>query len=374
MPCWRYGACGLTDGAGGIPGKPPAFDALFGSPPLAIAQAPGRVNLLGEHTDYNEGFVLPMPLPHATRVEAGPAQGGIWAYAERFEEMGTRGLLGAAEGNWMDYVAGCFHALRQEGIDLPGARMLIRSGVPTGAGLASSAALEVGVLRALRELYSLHLDDLRIALIAQRAEVEYVGVRCGIMDQLSASLGSRGQALLIDTRTLESSAVPIPGEWAFAVVDSGVPRRLAEAGYNERRGECERASALLGVQALRDLCAEDPGVEGRLEALPHPLRRRVRHVVGENRRVVAGVAALRSADADSFGRLMNESHESLRTDYDVSTPELDRLVSLAVGCGALGARLTGAGFGGCIVALVRRPEMEAFGRALQEAYPPAVFY
>ncbi len=350
------------------------FEAIFGSPATAFAQAPGRVNLLGEHTDYNEGFVLPTPLAHATRVEAGPGQGGIRAYAERFEEMVSRGLGEAAEGNWMDYVAGCFHALRREGIDLPGARLLIRRGVPTGAGLASSAALEVGVLRALRELYTLPLSDLQIALIAQRAEAEYVGVRCGIMDQLSASLGSPGEALLIDTRTLRSDAIPIPGGWAFAVVDSGVARRLAEAGYNQRRDECERASALLGVGALRDLSAEDPGMERRLEILPEPLDRRARHVVGENRRVMAGVVALRSSDADSFGRLMSESHESLRDDYDVSTPELDRLVSLALRCGALGARLTGAGFGGCIVALVHRREMPAFRRALCREYPSALFY
>lgn len=313
------------------------------------AQAPGRVNLLGEHTDYNEGFVLPMPLRQETRVHAARADGVVEAYAEIFDERHSRKPGAPRGGGWMDYVSGCVWALKQEGIALPGARFRVERGVPLGSGLASSAALEVAVLRALRTLYEIPLDDLRLALVAHRAEVEYVGVRCGVMDQIVASLGRHNQALFLDTRDLRYEWVPIPAGYRFEVADSGVPRRLAEAGYNRRRAECEEAAARLGVRSLRDLAFGD--LE-RIARLPEPLGRRVRHVVGENARVLAGVGALRSGDLRTFGRLMLESHRSLRDDYEVSTPELDRLVTQAMEQGALGARLTGAGFGGSIVALV----------------------
>ncbi len=318
-------------------------------PSEVCAEAPGRVNLLGEHTDYNEGFVLPMPLEQVTRVFAARADGVVEAYAETFDERLARKMGQPREGTWLDYVAGCVWALAQEGIHVPGARFRIQRGVPPGAGLASSAALEVAVLRALRTLYAIPLDDLRLALIAHRAEVEYVGVRCGVMDQIAASLGRAGQALFLDTRSLQCEWVPIPAGYRFVVVDSGVPRRLAEADYNRRRAECEEAAANLGVRALRDLT---PGDLERITRLPEPLGRRARHVVSENARVLAGVEALRSGDVRTFGRLMIESHRSLRDDYEVSTVELDRLVALAMERGALGARLTGAGFGGSVVALV----------------------
>ena len=320
-----------------------------GGPAEVCAEAPGRVNLLGEHTDYNEGFVLPMPLRQVTRVFAARADGVVEAYAEIFDERVARKIGGPREGTWLDYLVGCVWALAQEGIHLPGARFRIQRGVPPGAGLASSAALEVAVLRALRTLYEIPVDDLRLALIAHRAEVEYVGVRCGVMDQIVASLGRLGQALFLDTRSLECEWVPIPAGYRFEVVDSGVPRRLAEAGYNQRRAECEEAAERLGVRALRDLACGD--LE-RVARLPDPLDRRVRHVITENARVLAGVETLRAGDALTFGRLMVESHRSLVEDFEVSTPELDRLVDLAMEHGALGARLTGAGFGGSVVALV----------------------
>ncbi len=330
---------------------------VVSGPSEVCAEAPGRVNLLGEHTDYNEGFVLPMPLGQVTRVFAARAEGMVEAYAEIFDERLVLELGRPREGTWLDYIAGCVWALAQEGIEVPGARFRIQRGVPPGAGLASSAALEIAVLRALRTLYEIPLDDLRLALIAHRAEVEYVGVRCGVMDQVVASLGRAGQALFLDARSLQHEWVPIPAGYRFVVVDSGVPRRLAEAGYNRRRAECEEAAARLGVRALRDLT---PGDLERIALLPEPLGRRVRHVVTEDARVLAGVEALRSGDVRTFGRLMIESHRSLREDYEVSTVELDRLVALAVENGALGARLTGAGFGGSVVALVAEANFEAF--------------
>lgn len=318
--------------------------------PLEVcAEAPGRVNLLGEHTDYNEGFVLPMPLVQTTRVFAARADGVVEAYAEIFDERMAREIGGSREGTWLDYLAGCVWALAQAGIHLPGARFRIERGVPPGAGLASSAALEVAVLRALRALYEFSMDDLRLALTAHRAEVEYVGVRCGVMDQIAASLGRPGQALFLDTRGLECKWIPIPAGVRFEVLDSGIPRRLAEAGYNLRRAECEEAAARLGVRALRDLATADME---RVARLPQPLDRRARHVITENARVLAGVGALQAGDVRTFGRLMVESHRSLAEDFEVSTPELNHLVDLAMERGALGARLTGAGFGGSIVALV----------------------
>ncbi|MDR7521848.1 MAG: galactokinase [Armatimonadota bacterium] len=347
------------------------FRQVFNTDPETDAAAPGRVNLLGEHTDYNDGYVLPTVLPYQTRVLAARAAEMVEAYAEGFGEVLRRAAGEGRQGNWLDYVAGCLWVLAQEGLGVAGARLYLDRGVPVGAGLASSAALEVGVLRALRALYSLPLDDLRLALIAHRAEVEYVGVRCGVMDQIAASLGRLGQALFLDTRTLRWEAIPIPHGCRFVVVDSGIPRRLAEAGYNRRRAECEEAAARLGVRALRDVA---PGALDRVASLPDPLNRRARHVVTENARVLEGVEALRRGDAEAFGRLMLASHRSLRDDYEVSTQELDRLVQLAVEHGALGARLTGAGFGGCIVALVPADRYAGFGEGVRAGYEGAMLY
>lgn len=348
-----------------------SFRRIFAAAPETCAEAPGRVNLLGEHTDYNEGYVLPTVLPYVTRVHAGRANGVVEAYAETTGEVRRREPGRERDGTWLDYVAGCVWVMAREGFEVPGLRIHIGRGVPVDAGLASSAALEVAVLRALRALYDLAVDDLRLALIAHRAEVEYVGVRCGVMDQIVASLGRPGHALFLDTRSLQGELIPIPAGYRFAVVDSGVSRRLAEAGYNQRRSECEDAAAHLGVRALRDISPDDLL---RVDRLPSPLDRRARHVVTENARVIAGVKALRAADPQAFGRLMLESHRSLRDDYQVSIPELDLLVDLAMRHGALGARLTGAGFGGCIVALVAADDMPALEEGIRAGYPGAVFY
>jgi galactokinase len=258
-----------------------------------------------------------------------------------------------------------------EGHAIPGLRASISHGVPLGAGLSSSAALEVAVLRALRELYQVPLDDLRLALIAHRAEVEYVGVRCGVMDQIAASLGRPGRALFLDARTLRHDLILIPAGYRFLAIGSGVPRRLAEAGYNQRRAECEEAAAQLEVRALRDLTPDDLP---RIANLPEPLQRRARHVITENARVLRGVAALRSGDVSAFGRLMLDSHASLRDDYEVSTPELDELVDLAMAHGALGARLTGAGFGGSIVVSVPASGYTALVEGVRRGYGSARFY
>lgn len=346
------------------------FAERFSQEPTVRVSAPGRVNLLGEHTDYNGGYVLPTPLPYFTHLEA-VAANTIEVYAQNFDQTLSRSLEAPPEGNWLDYIAGSVRVAREAGLAVGGLRAVVRSEVPMGAGLSSSAALEVATLRALRELYSLKLSDKDLALLAQKAEVEYVGVRCGVMDQMASSLGLPGQALFLDTRHLHFSLVALPQGYRVAVVDSAVPRRLAEAGYNTRRAECEEAARLLGVRELRDIPISDMS---RVEALPEPLNRRARHVVSENTRVLAGVDALERGDLERFGELMLASHRSLQHDYEVSIPELDTLVDLAMRHGATGARLTGAGFGGAIVALVPQDQYPAFVQGVSKDYPPAKFY
>jgi galactokinase len=345
------------------------FKDVFGTEPTVRVSAPGRVNLLGEHTDYNQGLVLPTPLRYQTYIEATQAT-GIEVYTESFQDCRSRGLDVTGQGDWLDYIAGCVWVLRQNGYRAPGIRAYVRSQVPMTGGLSSSAALEVAALRALRELYTLPLDDLQIALLAQQAEVEYVGVRCGIMDQMASSVGRLGYALFLDTQDLTSRLVALPQGYRVAVVDSLVPRRLAESGYNTRRSECEQACTLLGIRSLRELSLADLP---RLATLPEPINRRARHVVTENQRVLDGVRALEQGDIKHFGRLMVASHLSLRDDYQVSIPELDTLVEAELRHGAVGARLTGAGFGGSTVALVEESGYEEFRAGVQHAYPQARF-
>jgi galactokinase len=313
----------------------------------ALAEAPGRVNLLGEHTDYNDGFVLPVAIAQRTRVAMRPHGGSHFTL--RAEELGqtVRFTLEAAPAeHFASYVYGCLVLARAEGAQIPGLDISVSSQVPMGVGLSSSAALEVATLRCLRQLLRLEFDDVRIAQLAQRAEIEYAHVRCGIMDQMASSLAATDRALLIDTRSLERRDVPLPAGSAVLVLDSGVARSLAASGYNQRRGECEEAARVLGRSSLREVQHLD-----ELKSLPDLLQRRARHVFTENARVLEAAGA---TDPAAFGALMNASHASLRDDYEVSTAELDRLVALLQAQdGVYGARLTGAGFGGACVALCR---------------------
>jgi len=343
------------------------FTDVFGAAPAADAKAPARANLLGEHTDYNDGFVLPTPLPYFTTVAVGPGPAGtIEAHAARFGETLSRPLDAPPGGDWLDYVLGCVRVLAQEGVAVAGLRVAIESDVPMGAGISSSAALEVATLRALRQWLGLPLDDMTVARFGQRAESSFVGMPCGIMDQMVSSLGTPGQALFLDTRSLEHRLLPLPASHHLAVVHSGVSHRLTDSGYRQRRSECEAACVALGVPSLRALEVADlPAIE----ALPEPLNRRARHVVTENRRVLDGVAALERGDVASFGRLMVESHASQRDDYKVSVPEIDALVETALQHGAAGARLTGGGFGGCIIALVE--DLAVWWSAVAAQHPNA---
>ena len=319
---------------------------------VATAEAPGRVNLIGEHTDYHEGFVLPTVIPQRTRVTVRrrPDVRATVTSAAYAGDLASYDVGGERPGRgWLDYVQGVTAILRRHGVDVPGFELHIESDVPVGAGLSSSAALTVSLLRGLRLLLAVRLDDRELARLAQQAETDFVGAPVGIMDQMVCSLGLPGTALFLDTRTLDYQHVPIPASMPLLVIDSGVEHRHASGGYRQRRRESFDAAAALGVALLRDV-----GIDAlpRIDALPQPLARRGRHVVTENARVIAAVDALHRDDAVALGQLFDLSHASLRDDYQVSDPDVDLLVELAQHDPAVyGARMTGGGFGGAVVVL-----------------------
>lgn len=314
----------------------------------ASASAPGRVNLIGDHTDYNGGFVLPTALPHRTRVRL-TRRGDRRVHADSAQRPGALQFELGREvktGLWLDYVQAVTATLAASGRVIAGFDLSVDSDVPVGSGLSSSAALEVALLRGLRELFSLQFDDHELAALAHRAETGFVGVPVGVMDPLVCSLGDAESALFIDTRSLAIERIPLPPELGLVVIDSGVPHALASGHYRTRRAECDEAAMRLGVPQLRDVASSDP----RIERLPGVLPRRVRHVVQENLRVLAAARALAAGDLRALGDLFDQSHRSLRDDFEVSIPEIDLLVRIAQAHDAVfGARLTGGGFGGAVV-------------------------
>jgi len=350
-----------------------SFRRAFGRPAQFVAEAPGRVNLIGEHTDYNEGHVLPLAIDRTVAVAAARRKGDIRARAldcGEEDQFPTEGVAPTMGGGWRNYVRGVAWALAEAGHRLRGLDLAFTGDVPVGAGLSSSAALEVALAAAFAAASDLSLDRRELALLAQRAENGFVGVQCGIMDQLAAVFGEEGHALLIDCRSLEIEPLPLALEErgvAVVVVDSAVRRSLGDSAYNERRRECAEAAAALGAPALRDVSAQ--ALEAWRAGLPEAIYRRARHVVTEEVRVTAAAGALRRGDLETLGRLLYESHESLRDDFEVSCPETDLLVELAAAVdGVLGARLTGAGFGGCTVNLVREEALDPFQRQVVDAY------
>ncbi|HSF42128.1 MAG TPA: galactokinase [Thermoanaerobaculia bacterium] len=347
----------------------PTFDEIFGREATVRADAPGRVNLIGEHTDYSGGFVLPLAIPQRTRVELAPRIGTLvraWSanVNHRIEEY----RLGeeAPRQSWLDYVMGITLVLRDAGYTLRGFDLRIESDVPLGSGLSSSAAIEVALTRALREAYDLEIDDVQVAIAGQRAENEFVGAPVGIMDQMASSLADEHTALFLDTRSLDYERIPLPAAGELVVINSGVSHRHAGGEYKTRRQECERAAELLGVHQLRDLDTQDLW---RLPSLPEPLDRRARHVLTENARVRSAVSSMRDSDLPRLGKLLYASHESLRNDYEVSIPEIDLLVELArEEPGVYGARITGGGFGGSVVILARKGTGRELGTRIATAY------
>jgi galactokinase len=342
------------------------FKTIYGCEPR-LFRAPGRVNLIGEHTDYNGGFVLPMAIEHDTMAAAAARDDRkILVRSVNLDEAGEVDLNQSEKkmrGSWLDFIEGVARVLERENGKLRGADLLVASNVPTGAGLSSSAALEISVGLALTEISGLPVDKVRLALAGQRAEHEFVGAKVGIMDQFISALGRANHALLIDCRSLQAEQVPFaPKDAAIVTCDSKVKHKLAASEYNTRRAECETAVEILrefmpDVEQLRDVSAQD--FERYAQHLPEIIRKRCRHVVGENERTLNAAEALRENNYAEFGKLMFLSHASLRDDYEVSCRELDLLVEIAGSCaGVLGARMTGGGFGGSTVNLVRRENLD----------------
>ncbi|HEX6108466.1 MAG TPA: galactokinase [Ktedonobacteraceae bacterium] len=338
-----------------------AYRDQFLEEPALVASAPGRVNLIGEHTDYNGGFVLPCAIDR--RVAMAVGYGDAQLYSADFQERRT--LLRKREGSWADYPSGVVCAMKERGYDIPPFRGAFAGDVPLGSGLSSSAAIEAATALALDALLHFGIAKTDLAVLCQRAENAFVGVNSGIMDQYASLLCQAGTALLIDCRSLEAKPVPIDLEridLTLLVCDTRVYRELGATGYNERRQACERAAHTLGVRELRDAHYQD------LEKLSGEERKRARHVITENARVLEAVQALQRQDFGAFGRLMYASHRSLRDDYEVSTPELDAFVEIAVQSSALGARLTGAGFGGCAIALIRSEDAQVLALSVRHYF------
>ncbi|MDW8318887.1 MAG: galactokinase [Anaerolineae bacterium] len=350
-----------------------AFQARFGRPPAYVVRAPGRVNLIGEHTDYNDGFVLPMAIDRAVWIALSPRadrQVRVYSLDLKAEAAFDLDALSRGRPAWIEYLKGVAWALSEAGYPLAGWEGVVAGDVPRGAGLSSSAAIELATARAFQAASGFPWQGKEIALLCQRAENRWVGMNCGIMDQMISAVGRAGHALLIDCRTLETQAVPLPPATAVVVLDTATRRGLVDSAYNERRRQCEAAAAAFGVPALRDVTPERLAAEGhRLD--PVTLRR-ARHVVTENARTLAAVEAMQKGDAVALGRLMDASHASLRYDFEVTNDALNTIVEIARGqpeC--YGARMTGAGFGGCAVALVRAEGAEAFGGRVAAAYRQA---
>jgi galactokinase len=347
---------------------------------MRIFRAPGRVNLIGEFTDYNDGFVMPAALAFSTSVAAGGRSDRILAmYSENFHEGREFNLddpVPRPSHHWSDYVLGTVVILQRAGYRIDGANLSIRGEVPIGAGLSSSAALEVATAFALLDVAGITLPPVEIAKLCQRAENEFVGIQCGIMDQFVACHGSPGEALMLDCRSLAFRRVPLPAGTCLVICNSMVHHELARSEYNQRRADCTAgvshlARMLPHIQALRDVSLSELEKYGR--NMDETVYRRCRHVIGENSRVEEAFTALQCGDLERFGELMRASHCSLRDDFEVSCPELDILADTAASLpGVYGSRMTGGGFGGCTVNLVREEYADAFCETIRHRYLESV--
>ncbi|AJJ03171.1 galactokinase [Yersinia pseudotuberculosis] len=338
-------------------------------------KAPGRVNLIGEHTDYNDGFVLPCAINYETVISCGKrGDRQIRVIAADYENQQDIFSLDAPivphpEYRWADYVRGVVKHLQMRNADFGGADLVICGNVPQGAGLSSSASLEVAVGQALQSLYQLPLSGVELALNGQEAENQFVGCNCGIMDQLISALGKKDHALLIDCRTLETRAVPMPENMAVVIINSNIQRGLVDSEYNTRRQQCEAAARFFGVKALRDV---EPSLFFSIQDELDPVvAKRARHVISENARTLAASDALAAGNLKLMGQLMQESHISMRDDFEITVPPIDRLVEIvkSVIGDQGGVRMTGGGFGGCIVALMPLELVEQVRTTVAQEYP-----
>jgi len=349
------------------------FRQRFNASSPFLVRAPGRVNLIGEHTDYNDGFVLPMAIDRAVWIALRAREDRrVVLRSLDFDETAEFDFDSLAKGkaHWIEYVKGTAWALQEAGYRLRGFEGVIAGDVPIGAGLSSSAAMEMASARAFAAVSDFAWEPVTMAKLGQRAENQWIGVNCGIMDQTISAAGTAGHALLIDCRSLERIAAPLPPDTAVVVLDTATRRGLVDSAYNERRAQCESAARFFGVHALRDVTRA--AFEAKASGLDELTRRRARHVITENERTLQAVDAMRRGDATALGRLMDASHESLRDDFEVSSPALDAIVQCArrqPKC--FGARMTGAGFGGCAVALVEIGTASAFVEGVHRCYRQA---
>jgi galactokinase len=349
------------------------FQKRFHAPPARVVRAPGRVNLIGEHTDYNDGFVLPMAIERATYIALRPREDAyVVVHALDFDDTAEFSLDDIARRGleWAEYVQGVAWAMQEDGYTLRGWEGVVSGDVPIGAGLSSSAALEMATACAFASVSGLVWDAARMAKVGQRTENGWIGVKSGIMDQMISAGAVSGSALLIDCRHLTLTPAPLPSGTAVVILDTATRRELADSKYNERREQCEAAARFFGVSKLRDVDMTTfiAGAD-QLEPLT---RQRARHVVSENARTLQAAAAMRAGDAHELGKLMNGSHVSMRDDFAISRWEIDRMVELAQGHpGCYGARMTGGGFGGCCLALVRAEQAAAFAESVSRDYSAA---
>jgi len=345
------------------------FIDTFGHAPTATATAPGRVNLIGEHTDYNGGAVLPAGIDRTVQVALAPnGTSSVQIKSTRFEDLVKRPVGDGARQTWTDYAMGAVSKAEALGWLSGGANLFIDSDIPDGAGVSSSAALITAILRAAAENARVAPDPVSIAQHARAVENDYIGMPCGIMDQMAVGLADSGSALALNTRDLTYEVIEIPSAWTFAVIHSGIRRELADGRYKARFEECQKAADALGTETL---CLLNPAQLAAITTLPENLQKRARHVTSEHQRTLAAIKAIKGSDKNKFAGLMNESHRSYAEDFEASTQEIDALVADALETGAKGARLTGGGFGGCIVALVETDMASRWIRDFLARHPGA---
>lgn len=350
------------------------FTSAFGQMPSAFVKAPGRVNLIGEHTDYNDGFVLPAAINYYTHIALAPNHSQVLELVahnfdmERASIELDQPMVHDAKASWPNYVRGVVQEMQKKGFKLKGGKLYIAGNVPAGAGLSSSASLEMALVRALTALSGEAVDPTQAALMGQAAENNFVGCNCGIMDQLISARGETSSALLIDCRDLSTRAVSVPTDWEILIVHSGVKRGLVDSEYNQRRQQCEAAAAFFGKSSLRDVALDELlAAEGKLDELSF---RRARHVLTENARTLRAADALAQSDMAVLAQAMAESHASMRDDFNITTPAIDTLVELLTKAanGKGGARMTGGGFGGCVVSIAPASQIPAMMAAVNEQY------
>jgi galactokinase len=345
------------------------FVKQFSAEPAFVVRAPGRVNLIGEHTDYNDGFVMPMAIDRAVYIALRPRNDKkVRLYSMDFEIWGEFALDDLQrEKGWLEYPKGVAWVLQNEGLNLQGFEGVISGDIPRGAGLSSSAAIELATARAFQSVSGFSWNAKQMALLGQKAENQWVGVNCGIMDQLISAVGQKDHAVLIDCRSLDTESVPLPNGSVVVIMDTNTRRGLVDSAYNERRSQCEEAAKFFGVKALRDVTLKE--FEARRDELSPMTYKRAKHVISENERTTQAAHAMKQSDAVLLGQLMNASHESLKDDFEVSSEALNIIVDCArVEAGCYGARMTGAGFGGCAVALVKSDKAEAFAKNVAQSY------